>query len=95
MTDKVATRLGDGFDVRSLALGFRAGARIDWHAHDWGQLVYAAAGAMGVATARSNWIVPPTRAIWIPAGLRHRIEFRGETALRTLYLGPSRAVGLP
>jgi AraC-like DNA-binding protein len=85
----------DGFDVRSLALGFHAVAHIDWHAHGWGQLVFAASGVMWVETERTAWVVPPTRAIWIPAGLRHRIAFRGETALRTLYLGPTRAAALP
>jgi AraC-like DNA-binding protein len=87
--------LSEGFDVRSLALGFRSGAHVDWHAHGWGQLVFAASGVMWVATERTAWVVPPTRAIWVPAGLRHRIDFRGETAMRTLYLGPARAEALP
>ncbi len=37
------------------------------------------------------WLTPPTRAIWIPAGVKHELDFRGECSLRTLYVSPERA----
>ncbi|MGV7208973.1 AraC family transcriptional regulator [Oxalobacteraceae bacterium A2-2] len=86
---------GDGYDVRSLALGMRAGAVIGEHAHAWGQLVYAAAGVMRVATREMAWLTPPTRAIWVPAGVRHRIEMVSAVSMRTLYLDAVRAAPLP
>ena len=86
--------VGDGFDVRSLALTFQTGARLNRHSHAWGQLVFASAGVMRVATEREAWLVPPTKAIWVPAGLDHQILMRGEVAMRTLYIAPQRAEGL-
>ncbi len=86
---------GDGFDVRSLALTFRAGAQLGRHAHAWGQLVFASSGVLRVATDAEAWLVPPTKAIWLPAGTAHRIGTRGEVAMRTLYVAPVRAAGLP
>ena len=90
-----SNEVGDGFDVRSLALTFRPGATLGEHAHVWGQLVFASAGVMRVATDAATWLVPPTKAIWIPAGLTHQILFGGEVAMRTLYIAPSRAAALP
>jgi AraC-like DNA-binding protein len=82
---------GDGFDVRSLAMTFRDGYRTDVHTHPWAQLVYARSGVMNVAFDGLIWFVPPTRAIWIPPRMPHRIDAKGEVALRTLYIAPSRA----
>ena len=90
-----SSEVGDGFDVRSLALTFRPGATLGRHAHAWGQLVFARAGVMRVATDIETWLVPPTKAIWIPAGLSHQILFGGEVAMRTLYIAPDRAAPLP
>lgn len=65
---------------------FQDGHRLDRHTHPWGQLVYAASGTMRVSTPDTAWLVPPTRAIWAPAGTPHEIEMRGTVAMRTLYL---------
>jgi AraC-like DNA-binding protein/quercetin dioxygenase-like cupin family protein len=85
----------DGFDVRSLAVTFRAGAELAAHSHAWGQLLYAHHGVMEVATPARAWIIPATRSIWIPAGVPHQVRFRRETAMRTLYIAPERAQVLP
>ena len=77
--------------VRSLAATYRASHRLHTHRHGWAQLVYARTGVMHVTVEDRVWLVPPTRAAWIPAGLPHAIEFRGEVAMRTLYLAPARA----
>jgi len=84
----------DGFDVRSLAVTFRHGAEIGRHAHPWGQLVFAKHGVMHVSTDDMAWLIPATRAIWLPAGLAHGIFMRGEVAMRTLYVAPTRAADL-
>jgi len=41
------------------------------------------------------WLVPPTRALWAPAGVVHAIEMRGETAMRTIYVPAEHAGDLP
>lgn len=86
---------GDGFDVRSLAATFRTGALVGQHRHDWGQLLFAKTGLMRVRTEQSVWLIPPTRAIWIPRGVVHGISISGEVAMRTLYIAPARAAPLP
>jgi AraC-like DNA-binding protein len=80
------------FDVRSLSLTYRTGHRIAPHAHDWHQLVHARSGVMRLTVADRVWLVPPTRAIWVPAGVVHQFVVRGEVAFRTLYLAPDAIV---
>ena len=85
----------DGFDVRSLAITLRPGARLGAHRHPWAQLVFACSGVMRVSTETETWLTPATKAIWLPAGLEHRIDIQGEVAMRTLYVAPERAETLP
>src|SRR6185436_4137534 len=79
----------DGFPVRGLAVTYPDGHVLDRHTHPWAQLVYAASGTMRVATPSAAWLVPPTRAIWVPGGTPHEIQMRGRVAMRTLYLAPT------
>ena len=60
------------------------------HRHGRAQLLYASAGVMSVITARANFVIPPQRAIWIPANVEHEVACRGEVSLRTLYFSESR-----
>lgn len=46
---------------------------------------------MRVRTEGQVWLVPPTRALWIPAGAEHEFVVKGEVAFRTLYVAPPRA----
>jgi len=82
-------------EVRTLAAVFPSGTSTDRHAHDWGQLIYAAAGVTTVWTEGGSWVAPPHWAVWVPAGAKHSIRFAGDTELRTLYLRPSLAAELP
>jgi AraC-like DNA-binding protein len=86
--------VGDGFDVRSLATTYRCGHRLPPHGHAWAQLIYSRSGVIHVNVANRIWLTPPTRAIWIPAGVEHELVFQGECSLRTLYISPERARGV-
>lgn len=59
---------------------------IDWHRHDCAQLLYATSGLMRVEAVGGLWIVPPQRAVWVPAGTAHRVQGVGEVAMRSLYI---------
>lgn len=59
------------------------------HHHDWCQLVFSTSGAVRVGTDTSTFIVPPSRAVWIPAGITHAVTAIEQADLRTLYLLPS------
>ena len=69
--------------------------RIAEHRHRRAQLVYASAGVMTVTTAGGAFVVPPERGVWMPAGVEHRIHARTAVAMRTLYVDPAHAPGLP
>jgi AraC-like DNA-binding protein len=53
--------------------------------HREAQLVYAARGTMQVTTPKGRWLVPPDRAVWVPARLPHSIDVLADIELRTLY----------
>lgn len=50
---------------------------------------------MRVVTDQGGWVVPPQRAVWLPAEASHRIEAPGRLALRSVFFPPNRARGLP
>ena len=63
-----------------------AGTRFDWHTHEDHQLAWAASGVLSVLTSTATWVLPPTRALWIPAGLPHETASDGRATMRTLYI---------
>jgi AraC-like DNA-binding protein/quercetin dioxygenase-like cupin family protein len=65
-----------------------AGSRFDWHTHSDHQLAWAANGVLIVLTDAATWVLPPTRALWIPAGLRHETVASGPATMRSLYIRP-------
>jgi len=81
--------------VFTRATDYPEGHVVDWHVHARGQLVYAVHGVMMVAAEGGQWIVPPTRAIWMPAGTAHLIRCVGVVHMRSLYIRPDAAAGLP
>jgi len=56
------------------------------HQHDSAQLIYATEGVMTVETDDGVWVVPPERAVWVPAFVTHSIRMTGDVRMRTLYL---------
>jgi AraC-like DNA-binding protein/quercetin dioxygenase-like cupin family protein len=74
---------GDG--VHLIARPYRKGVRLDTHMHREAQLVYAARGTMQVTTPKGRWLVPPDRAVWVPARLEHAIDVLADIEMRTLY----------
>src|ERR1700760_1453779 len=77
------TSTGDG--IHMIANHYRKGTRLDPHMHREAQLVYAARGTMQVTTPKGRWLVPPDRAVWVPARLAHAIDVLADIDMRTLY----------
>jgi AraC-like DNA-binding protein len=77
--------------VRSLACNYGSRFIIEPHEHAWHQLLYACAGAMTVHTERVSWMIPPGKAVFIPAGCSHSIRMWGDVAMRSLAfpIGPA------
>jgi AraC-like DNA-binding protein len=81
--------------VATLAYEFTHGHVIPDHFHPEDQLVYASRGVMTVETLDGTWVVPPRRAVWIPAKTPHRIAMSGQVSMRTLYLRAGMTKTLP
>ena len=74
-----------GKGVHLVAAHYRKGVRLETHFHREAQLVYAARGTMQVTTPKGRWLVPPDRAVWVPARLGHSIDVLADIDMRTLY----------
>jgi AraC-like DNA-binding protein/quercetin dioxygenase-like cupin family protein len=66
----------------------QSGKRFAWHWHDRHQLAWAADGVLTVVAETHTWVLPPTRALWIPAGVVHETIAAEKSTMRTLYLRP-------
>jgi AraC-like DNA-binding protein len=71
--------------VHLVARRYEKGVRLEPHMHREAQLVYAARGTMQVTTPKGRWLVPPDRAVWVPALLGHSIDVLADIDMRTLY----------
>jgi AraC-like DNA-binding protein len=84
-----------GIQVRPFAVGFTRDFTFATSRSEWHGLIYAASGVLSVHTATGSWVVPPHRAVWVPAGVERKIEVSAGLALRTLYFKPRVAASLP
>jgi AraC-like DNA-binding protein/quercetin dioxygenase-like cupin family protein len=66
------------------------GLVFDWHTHPDHQLAWAASGVLTVRTRASAWVLPPSRALWIPAGVQHETLSAGAATMRSAYVRPDR-----
>lgn len=80
-----------GFDgpIAVVTFPMPAGMVFDWHVHEDHQLAWAASGVLTVRTEDAAWVIPPTRALWIPAGVRHETLSEGAATMRSGYLKPA------
>lgn len=65
------------------------------HRHPTAQLIHAIQGVMVVASDAGQWVVPPTRGLWMPAGEMHQIRMVGDVQVRTVYIRPDARPDLP
>lgn len=81
--------------VLRYARDYPAGWDTGLHRHRRAQLVFAVRGIMTVTTESGLWVVPPQRAVWVPAEAEHALKMHDLVQLRTLYIDPARARDLP
>ena len=75
--------------ITSIARNLAEGEYFPFHHHQRAQLVYANKGLMSVTTESSRYVVPPQRAVWMPAQTDHRIDALSDVSMRTLYVDAS------
>jgi AraC-like DNA-binding protein len=81
--------------VASVSADLADGHVIPPHFHPEDQLIFACTGVMTLRTDQGTWVVPPMRAVWIPAETPHSVTMSGLVSLRTLYFLPRFVKGLP
>ncbi|GAB2985879.1 helix-turn-helix transcriptional regulator [Streptomyces pseudoechinosporeus] len=64
------------------------------HWHTFHQLAWAAKGLLRVTSERGAWLLPPTLALWIPAGVQHTTEAEGDAVMRSPYVDPAACPGI-
>ncbi|RBH51584.1 AraC family transcriptional regulator, partial [Pseudomonas sp. MWU13-2860] len=42
-----------------------------------------------------SWVVPPSRGVWLQAGVEHRVRMRGAVRMRSLFINVDAIAGLP
>jgi len=60
--------------------------RIDRHDHDRHQLLCPVSGVISVSTDTGTWVIPPQRAIWLPACCPHAHAAHGAAELCSVLL---------
>lgn len=64
----------------------KADTLVELHRHPWPQLTFSTRGVIRLSTKDGSYIVPPSRALWVPADMPHSITLVEDAELRTLYL---------
>ena len=72
--------------VRAKLHHLRADTQVVPHSHPWAQLAISTTGVTRLTVAQGSYIVPPSRALWIPPGVEHAVTVVEDADLRTLYL---------
>ncbi len=65
------------------------------HTHERAQLLYATRGVMRIATDAASFVVPPGRALWVPAGVAHTTATAGRVAMRSIFFRADAAAAGP
>ncbi|HEY3869099.1 MAG TPA: helix-turn-helix transcriptional regulator [Actinocrinis sp.] len=88
--DRLAPGLSAEASVALVAtLDMGSQTRYVWHTHDRHQLAWARTGVLTVAAEGRTWVLPPTRALWIPRGCPHETSAAGiATVSLSTYIEP-------
>jgi len=72
--------------VRARASQLRADTPIAPHSHPWAQLAFSANGIVRLTAGHGTYIVPPSRALWIPPDVEHCVTVVDDAELRAIYI---------
>ena len=67
------------------------GTVFSWHTHTDHQLAWAAGGVLTVLTEGATWVLPPTRALWIPPGVPHETGAASRATMRSVFVPPAQS----
>jgi AraC-like DNA-binding protein/mannose-6-phosphate isomerase-like protein (cupin superfamily) len=67
----------------------------EFHAHGKGQCLLWMRGVLTCEVDGGFWLVPPGSAIWVPGGVRHRMQTAGMVECYVVYVAPAAGHALP
>ena len=65
------------------------------HAHAWHQLAYAISGVLTATVEGRSFVISPEQALWLPAGVSHRVGSLMGAEFRSLWIATEAGAGLP
>ena len=71
--------------VRAKHRELSADTHVRPHSHPWAQMAISTSGVLRLTVPHGAYIVPPSRALWIPPGVEHAVTMVEQADLRTLY----------
>ena len=78
--------------VRTRARALEVDEHFEPHHHPWAQVAYCASGLIRVtvdnAGTQTTYLLPPSRAVWIPPGAQHAVNVMETAEIRIVYLDP-------
>jgi AraC-like DNA-binding protein len=80
----------NGQAVLLVSVPMRLGTAFEDHTHPAHQLAWSDTGVLEVKTTEGVWVLPSTRALWLPAEVPHETRASGPTVLRGIYFDPQR-----
>ena len=71
--------------IRAKCRWLEADTQVKPHRHPWAQLAISTTGTIRLTVAQGTFIVPPSRALWVPPGMEHAVTMVESADLRTMY----------
>ena len=71
--------------VRTTAYDVASPQTFEGISSGWHQLLFPTRAALQVTIGDSRWVVPAGQGLWIPGGVRHRIEVAGPVGVRSVF----------
>jgi len=81
--------------IITFARDLPGGVQIPLHIHPRGQLLYSSRGTVTTCVEDGNWVAPPERAIWVPAGVPHATRHSVGSEVRNIFVRMDAAPGMP
>lgn len=72
--------------VRVRLRRLQADTRLPPHRHAWAQVAISDRGVIRTSAEHNTYLVPPSRAVWIPPDVEHAVNVVEDADLRTLYI---------
>ncbi|MPY78306.1 MAG: helix-turn-helix domain-containing protein [Actinophytocola sp.] len=69
------------------------GTWFEWHRHPQHQIAWTPETVLAVEAGGAQWVLPPTRALFLPGGVLHRTGAIQGGLLRGIYIEPDRCPG--